>query len=149
MKKTFILFCSLAMSTMLMSQDSVSNKEAEVQQTIIKFFEAISNRDSTILKHYITDDILLLEYGSLWNVDTLIQKAIKSNTSIDFSRKNNFNFIRTNVHGKTAWVNYHLYSDIIKDRKQSSVHWLETVVMIKVKNKWKIKLLHSTLISRT
>lgn len=137
------------MSTILLSQDTVLKKEQEVQQTIIKFFEALSNRDSTNLKHYITDDILLLEYGSTWNVDTLIQKAIISNTSSDFNRKNTFNFFRTNVHGKTAWVNYHLYSDITKDRKQSSVHWLETVVMIKVKNKWKIKLLHSTLISRT
>ena len=96
-----------------------------------------------------TADIELLEYGSLWNADTLIKKAIKSNTSSDFIRKNTFDFLNTHVRNKTAWTTYHLYSDITKDRKQSSVHWLETVVLIKERKRWKIKQSHSTLISRT
>ncbi|MBK6573946.1 MAG: nuclear transport factor 2 family protein [Saprospiraceae bacterium] len=149
MKRIFLLLWGLAMSTMLLSQNSPTTKEREVQQTVINFFEAISNRDSTTLKKYMTADIELLEYGSLWNADTLIKKAIKSNTSSDFIRKNTFDFLSTHVHKKTAWLTYHLYSDITKDRNQSSVHWLETVVLIKEKKSWKIKLLHSTLISRT
>ena len=81
-------------------------------------------------------------------MDTLILKAITLNQSANFKRTNSFEFINTAVDNTMALVNYRLQTAIIKDGKQSIVQWLETVVLVKEKKKWKVKHLHSTLIKR-
>jgi hypothetical protein len=48
----------------------------------------------------------------LWNLDTLILKAITLNQSADFKRTNTFDFINTTADKNTAWVTYHLNSVI-------------------------------------
>ncbi len=122
---------------------STANQQA-VQQAVIKLFDALSNRDSISLKAYSTADITLYEYGQVWNIDTLILKAITLNQPADFKRTNSFEFINTTVDKSTAWVTYRLQSVVFKDGKQVTVQWLETVVLVKVKRQWKVKHLHST-----
>ncbi|CAN5720336.1 hypothetical protein BH11BAC4_BH11BAC4_21570 [soil metagenome] len=70
----------------------------------------------------------------------------KLNTAIDFKRINNIDFINTIVNRNTAWATYNLHSEITRNAKQTNVQWMETVVAVKEKKKWKIKVLHSTLI---
>ena len=112
-------------------------------------FDALSNRDAVKLKLYCADDLTLYEYGLAWNMDSLITRAVTLNTASDFKRTNAIDFINTTVNGNTAWAAYHLHSEITRDAKHSTVEWLETVVVVKEKNRWKIKVLHSTLIKRT
>jgi len=112
-------------------------------------FEALSNRDSICLKAHCTTDITLYEYGQIWTIDTLINKAITKNTDADFKRTNSFEFINTEKDKNTAWVTYRLTSVITKNNKQTTVQWLETVVLANEKKQWKVKHLHSTLIKRS
>ena len=133
---------------MLQGQQQWTKDQQEVHKTVINFFEALSNRDSVSLKDNCTADILLFETGSTWNADTLILKAIILNTATDFKRTNSFDFINTAVADNTAWVTYNLHSEIIRNGKQATVQWMETIIAIKEKQKWKIKVLHSTLIKR-
>ena len=119
-----------------------------MHQAVINFFGALSNRDSVGLKDNCTADILLFETGSTWNADTLILKAITLNTATDYKRTNTFDFINTTVADNTAWVTYDLHSEITRNGKQATAQWMETVILIKEKQKWKIKVLHSTLIRR-
>ena len=148
MQKVKILFIALLLSATLSAQ-TVTNDQQAVQQTVIKLFDALSNRDSVNLKSYSTADITLYEYGQVWNMDTLILKAITQNKAADFKRTNTFDFINTTVDKTMALVNYRLQSAITKDGKQSTVQWLETVVLVKAKKQWKVKHLHSTLIKRS
>ena len=148
MKKTSLLLITFSISAMLMAQEQRSTSQQEVQQTVIKMFDALSNRDSVALKKYCTADIALYEYGQLWNIDTLILKAITLNQSTDFNCTNSFDFINTATDKNTAWVTYHLNSSITRDGKQATMQWLETVVLVKEKKQWKVKHLHSTLIKR-
>ena len=148
MKKTSLLLITFSISAMLMAQEQRSTRQQEVQQTVIKMFDALSNRDSVALKKYCTADIALYEYGQLWNIDTLILKAITLNQSTDFNRTNSFDFINTATDKNTAWVTYHLNSSVTRDGKQATMQWLETVVLVKEKKQWKVKHLHSTLIKR-
>ena len=148
LKKIIILILAIYISTLLHAQQQLTKDQQEVNQTVINFFEAISNRNSADLKDNCTVDILLLENGSIWNADTLILKAITLNTATDFKRINTFDFINTTVADNTAWVTYNLSSEITRNGKQSTVQWMETVIVIKEKQKWKIKVLHSTLIKR-
>ena len=131
-----------------MSQDQHTESEQAVQMTVTKMFDALSTRDSVKLKDHCADDILLFENGMVWNIDTLIEKAITLNTATDFKRINTFDFINTTVNKNIAWVTYNLSSEITRDGKQASVKWMETVVLVKEKKRWKIKVLHSTLTKR-
>ena len=149
MKKISLLLIAFSISAMLMAQEQLSTSQQEVQQTVIKMFDALSNRDSVSLKSYCTADITLYEYGQAWNIDTLILKAITLNQSADFKRTNNFDFINITTDKTTAWVTYYLNSAITRDGKQATVQWLETVVLVKEGKQWKVKHLHSTLIKRS
>ena len=149
MKKISLLFIAFSISAIMMAQEQLSTGQQEVQQTVIKMFDALSNRDSISLKAYCTADIALYEYGQSWNIDTLILKAITQNQAADFKRTNSFDFINTTADKNIAWVTYHLNSAITRDGKQVTVQWLETVVLVKEKKQWKVKHLHSTLIKRS
>jgi len=148
MKKISLLLIAFSISAIMMAQEQLSTCQQEVQQTVIKMFDALSNRDSVSLKNYCAADIALYEYGPEWNIDTLILKAITQNQITNFKRINSFEFINTTTHKKTAWVTYHLNSAITRDGKQVTVQWLETVVLVKKKKQWNVKVLHSTLIKR-
>ena len=148
LKKIIILILAIYISTFLHAQQQLTKDQQEVNQTVINFFEALSNRDSVRLKDNCTADILLFETGSTWNADTLILKAITLNAATDFKRINSFDFINTTVADNTAWVTYNLHSEITRNGKQSTMQWMETVIVIKEKQKWKIKVLHSTLTKR-
>jgi len=149
MKKITLLLFAFSITAILFAQQSLTTNQQAVQQTVIKMFDALSNRDSVSLKNYCTPDITLYEYGQVWNIDTLILKAITLNQATDFKRTNTFEFINTSVDKTTAWVTYRLLSAITRDGKQVTVQWLETVVLSKEKKQWKVKHLHSTLIKRT
>jgi len=149
LKTISLLVIAISLSTLLQAQHSLTKGQQEVQQTVIKFFETLSNRDSVSLKNYCANDILLFEYGQVWNLDTLIRKAIRRNTANDFKRVNSIDFITSSVDKNIAWATYNLHSEIMREGKQVTIYWLETVVVVKERRRWKIKVLHSTLIKRT
>ena len=149
MKKITILLIAIVFTGQLCAQEQLTRNQQAVQQSIIKLFDALSNRDSVSLKNYCTSDITLYEYGQVWNIDTLILKAISQNQSADFKRTNTFDFINTIADKTTAWVTYRLQSAITRDGKQATVQWLETVVLIRAKKQWRVKHLHSTLTKRS
>ena len=148
LKTITLLLITISLTTFLQAQQLLTKDQQEVQHTVIKLFDALSNKDSVSLKNCCAADIVLFENGSIWNADTLILKAITLNTAIDFKRVNKFDFINTTVNKNTAWTTYILHSEITRNGKQTTVQWMETVVAVKERKKWKIKVLHSTLIKR-
>ncbi len=147
--KISLFFIAFTISAKLMAQEPLTPSQQAVQQTVINMFTALSNRDSVSLKTSCTADFTLYEYGQVWTIDTLILKAITQNQSTDFKRTNLFEFINTTFNNTKALVTYRLQSAIIRDGKQVTVQWLETVTLVKEKKHWKIKHLHSTLIKRS
>ena len=150
MKQLFLILTILFLVTSWsLAQKKFAENEKEVQQIIIQVFDALSTRDSVRVKNYCTSDIALFEYGQVWNLDSLIRKAIRENTASDFKRVNTFEFIETSVDGNTAWATYDLRSNIFRDGRESSAFWLETVVLVKQNRMWRLKVLHSTRLKRT
>jgi len=149
LRRILFLIAAISFSPLLRGQQLFTKSQQQVQQAVVNFFEALSKRDSVELKNYCTADIVLYENGSTWNIDTLILKTITLNTAIDFRRTNSFEFVSTTVKKNTAWVTYNLHSEMIRNGKPASAHWMETVIIMKEKKQWKIKLLHSTLIKRS
>ena len=149
LERKMLLFIIICLTTSLQAQPSLTKDQEQVQQTVVKMFEALSNRDSISLKTYCTIDLTLYEYGQIWNIDTLIRKAITMNTTANFKRTNTFEFISTETDTNIAWVTYKLSSVIIKDGKQTKLHWLESVFLTKQQRQWKVKNLHSTLLNKS
>ncbi len=148
LKKLILVITAISLSILLKAQQLLTKDQQEVQQTVVKMFEALSKRDSISLKAHCTADISLYEYGQVWNIDTLINKAIIMNKAADFKRSNTFDFISTEIDKTTAWVTYRLSSVITKKNKGTVIQWMETVVLSRNKKTWKIKHLHSTLLKK-
>lgn len=124
-------------------------REKAVQETLVSFFGALSNRDSVAMKQLSTSDLRLIEYGTIWNMDTLIRKGIRMNTSPDFSRADSIVFMTTHVMDRSALVTYQLFSRITRSGSRNDVHWIESATLVFEDNRWKLKFLHSTLLKRS
>lgn len=131
MKKSSLLVVLLFVAVATMAQP-VNKQKLAVQQTIPDLFTALSNSDSAGLRLHSTADVNFYEYGQVWTIDSLIQKAMFIK-SADFKRTNSFDFINTTIDGNTAWATYYLQSEITRNGKQKLVKWMETIVLVKQK----------------
>ena len=146
--KSILLLLLIYGTGKLQAQSALIKNNQVVQQTVILLFDALSNRDSISLKNQCGPEVRFYEYGQIWTIDTLINKAIVKNVAADFKRTNKLDFISTTIRGNSGWTTYNLFSELISNGKNSSIHWIETTVLSRTGGKWKIQLLHSTLISR-
>lgn len=148
MKKLTTLLIAFSFASFVKAQQQFSKEQLEVQQVVVNMFQALSNRDSFALKLYCFPGVTFYEYGQVWGIDTLISKAIKNNRATDFKRTNTFDFINIEIDKAQAWLTYRLTSVIVKDSKEVSMEWLETVVIAIHDKHWKLKHLHSTLLKK-
>jgi ketosteroid isomerase-like protein len=140
----FICLTLLSVVLSGLAAQPVNAEEKSVQQTIEMLFTALSNADTAAVKTLVTPDVRFYEYGQIWPLDTLIRLVMQAKSIPGFNRTNSFEFVRTSVQLETAWVTYYLTSIFSRDGKEETVRWMETVVMLKEKESWKVDVLHST-----
>ncbi len=143
-----LLIIAMSFFQLLTAQPEQTRDQQEVLQTIVKMFEALSIRDTVALNMHCTNYVTFYEYGQVWNIDTLIRRGITLNQAADFKRTNSFSFIYTESNKSTAWATYRLNSVLVVDGKHIVVDWLETVLLMRERRLWKVKHLHSILVSR-
>ena len=131
------------------AQGKLTENQQSVQKVIIDMFQAFSDRDTDKLKSNCNPDLLLLENGIVWNLDTLIQKNNQNKAITDFNRINTIDFIDTKVRNNMAWTTYNNQAEVTINGQHIIIKWLETAVLIKEDKIWKIEVLHSTLIKRS
>jgi ketosteroid isomerase-like protein len=144
MKIIAILFLANSIPGFLKAQEKQATDAHAVHQTVINLFDALSNRDTVMLKANCTADILLFEDGKVWNIDTMMSAIITLKKLNVYTRINKIEFIHTEIHNDVAWTTYHNQADINVNGKNRSVKWVETVILMRDGKKWKIKILHST-----
>jgi len=120
----------------------------EVQHTIIKAFDSLSDLDLTEVQKYTTKDFILLEDGAVWSMDTLALK-IEPLKKTKFNRVNHVECITTEIIGNAAWLVYHNAADYTVNGQKMNRQWMESAFLITEDGGWKIKLLHSTVIHET
>lgn len=118
--------------------------QKEVEQTVVKFFDALSAFDFDKMKFY-TKNIEFIEYGEIWDMNILIGR-VKPMVSTGVKRINTLKFTKTEVKENTAWVIYYNTADFEREGKKSQTNWLESVVLIKDEGRWKMTILHSTVL---
>ena len=122
------------------------NSRQAVEQTVILFFDALAKQDINTMKSYCTDDLIILEDGLVWNLDTLTY-LVQMKKPPDFKRTNKLEFFKTEIHRKSAYTCYFNQAAVTSNGNHFKIRWLESVVAIRTNGRWKIKLLHSTTLS--
>ena len=142
MNKIIILACFLILPSLYLIAQP---EKAAIQSSVTNFFDALSTINIDQLKSDCTSDFVLLESGKVWNIDSLIN-IISPLKAMTFKRVNTLNFITTDQKNDVAWVSYYNTADMTINARHLNEKWVESAVLIKEKDSWKIKLLHSTVI---
>lgn len=119
------------------------DETAKPEDAIHKIFEALSEADVDKMEKAVTPDIKILEHGVVWTMDS-IRFYMGKKRPADFKRINTFDFFQSEVSDKMAFVSYHNRADIHANNKDRTIRWLESAVLVKDKDGWKVKMLHST-----
>lgn len=107
-----------------------------------ELFAAMSKQDGKAMQDCATEDFQLLEHGEVWTMEKLVDAVQPKGKP--YERKNYFSQILARQKGNMAWVSYWNKAEIIRDSQVRTVVWLESAVMVKKKDLWKVQLLHST-----
>ena len=141
-----LLLC-LLLPSQVFAQQVTSDDEQKIKNVIIQLFDGFAQLDIDKITKQTTPDLLLLENGAVWNNDTLVNRITWSkNRYKSFSRINRIDFIRTEIRGNTAWTSFYNQADIRMDSATRFVRWIESAVLIKEKNEWKVQQFHSTVL---
>ena len=93
-----------------------------------------------------TKDYMLIEDGEVWTLQRELE-YFKSNANRLLTRKDQFSIYKFSVSGNTAYLVYHLKSDINEKGKVTTKNWTESAVFRKDSKGWKIALIHSTTVA--
>jgi ketosteroid isomerase-like protein len=118
-------------------------ERAKVNNAIEAMFKGLADLSIEQIKNSSTEDLTILEHGEIWNMDTIVAK-VNALKSLNPARVNSFEFIQTEIRDQTAWVTYRNKAIVTMNGKKSEYNWLESAVLVKQGNDWKVKMLHST-----
>lgn len=127
------------------TQLPLHEEQACVNQAITRFFDGITALDMQTIGQYATKDLLVLENGIVWDLDTFAGN-INGLKAVTISRVNHLDFIRTEITGDTAWTIYNNAADITINNEEMHMRWLESAYLVKEEGEWKIRVLHSTML---
>ncbi len=111
-------------------------------QPVKELFAAMSKHDGKAMRETSTEDFQLLEHGEEWTMQKLVDAVQPKGDPYD--RKNFFQQIRARQEGDVAWLSYWNKAEIRRNSGLRTVVWLESAVIVKEGDRWKVQLLHST-----
>ncbi len=111
-------------------------------QPVKELFAAMSKHDGDAMRETATKDFQLLEHGEDWSMQKLVDAVQPKGKP--YERKNFFDQIRARQKGDVAWVSYWNKAEIRRGGGLRTLVWLESAVMVKEDDRWKVQLMHST-----
>ncbi len=111
-------------------------------QPVKELFAAMSKHDGKAMQQTSTEDFELLEHGEVWTMQKLVDAVQPKGDP--YERKNFFKQIRARQEGNVAWLSYWNKAEIRRNSGSRTVVWLESAVIVRDGDRWKVQLLHST-----
>lgn len=137
-----ILFFSLCTKA-----QNVAKETAAIKAVLTDFFETFTHPDMKYFGRNCSPDFQLLEVGEVWERKE-IQAYVERMTArpLTFERTNQFDFIKVKFYKNMAWVNYHNTATIrsLQDNSIKKREWLESIILEKVKGRWVLQQMHSS-----
>lgn len=146
-KTTVLTFLLLIVSSLSFAQNQ---KEADILslKKLVEdsFQDILTDLKSEKILDYYTEDFILIENGEIWNNDSVrnyLEKAmLRSPKPI---RENKFDFFSMEIRDDIAWVSYYNTATFTTENSTPRiVNWLETIIAVRTKEGWRIKLLHNS-----
>lgn len=139
----FLLSLSAGFSQNLQKDSSA------IRQVLTDFFEVFTNPDMKHFDNNCVPNFELYDMGEIWNRETIAKyvENVQSKPK-DWTRTNRFEFIKFNFRKNIAWVSYHNYAVINNSKTNTTrnIHWLESMILEKIKGRWVLVQMHSTLV---
>lgn len=134
-------------ATLYLGSAQATDDAAAIQQAIKDTYAAYSSFDEQKYRATTTHDFILLEQGELFDREGDVATMPKPDAG--FRRKDHFSFNSVKVEGDIAYAVYTLRSEIYDDVEGArSREWLESAILRRVDDRWKMALLHSTRVSQ-
>lgn len=145
MKYIFLFFLSF-LSVNVFSQEK--NDSIAIVRLIMDDYKTMGTWNLKKHLENATDSYLLIEKGEVLTLK-MESDYYKSNAHRIIDRKDLFAFKHVRITGNYAYAVYNLKSDILENGKMNTWNWIESVIVRKIKGKWKIELIHSTPIEKS
>ena len=126
------------------SISQIKNDSIAITQVLKKTYEALGNYDVQSYLENCTEDYLLVENGEfIWTLEQEIDH-FKKNQNLDIIRKDRFKIHTLKIVDDFAYIVYDLWSEMEKNNLVRKFHWVESSILRKDGEKWKVELIHST-----
>lgn len=139
---TFILFQFILITAFCQPKaDSIA-----VLQLLKTDYKTLENFDVKGHVANCTSDYMLIEDGEVWSLQKELE-YFRSNANRSLKRRDYFTVYKFSSVGTTAYLVYHLKSDINENGKVTTKNWTESALFRKIGSSWKIALIHSTTVA--
>jgi hypothetical protein len=147
LKRTKIILVLLLISVCTLKVFAGDDEEAVKQAIKNYYYLYFVKMDKNAYRSILTEDYQFLENGELFDADGDI--AFMPDPASGYERTDTFDFRYIKIEEDFAYTVYFLKSDI-KDKVNGAIHkeYLESTILRRSDNGWKIALLHSTKITK-
>ena len=121
----------------------VTNSEAQVTEVVRSMFAALAAEDIPKLRAVIVPDFYAFEAGGRITGDALIE-LMKTAHAAGKVYVWTVNEPEVHIDGSMAWITYTNRGSIKDASETKNVNWLESAILRKEKDNWRIQFLHST-----
>jgi ketosteroid isomerase-like protein len=147
MKRKKIILVLLIVSVCTLTVWAGDDEDAVKQAVKNYYYLYFVKMDKDAYRSILTDDYQFLENGELFEADGDI--AAMPDPDSGYERTDTFDFRYVKIEGDIAYAVYFLKAEI-KDKTNGTINkeWLESTILRRSGDGWKIALLHSTRITK-
>jgi len=143
-RRHFVAAAALLTGTACRGSRSEAADGSSIKQVIADYYDLFYRRvDEKKYRALLADDYLLLENGEIFDADGDVASMPKPEDG--YKRSDAFDFRSIKVDNDMAYAVYFLRSNVI-DRKEGerNLEWLESAILRRTDNNWRVAILHST-----
>lgn len=147
MQRKIIIPILLIISVFTLKVLAEGNEDAVKQAVKNYYYLYFVKMDTSEYRSILTKDYLLLENGKIFDTEEDITAMPDKDSG--YKRTDSFDFLLVKIEGDIAYTVYFLKSKITdKVNGTHNKEWLESVILRRSGEGWKIALLHSTRITK-
>jgi hypothetical protein len=147
-RREFVAGTGMLLAATCAPSISAADEASAVKQVVEDVYSVYyRNRDKQKYRTLLTEDYLLLEHGEIQDVERDL--ALMPAPGSDYKRTDAFDFRSVKIDRDIAYVVYFLKSEITdKEKGPHGGEWLESAILRRYGKRWRMALLHSTLITK-
>ena len=142
--KQLLPLCYILLSLNCFSQQS--NDSAAIIQMLKQDYATMGNMDIPTHLNNVTNDYLLIEHGQIWDIKGELDSIYRKYANDKSTRSDFFSIKKVTISGDMAYGVWYLRSEFKENGNTTELAWNESGVFRKEGGRWKIALIHSTLL---